>query len=216
MMLKNIFVILLVVSVLGACKKQNNEDNRILKTADSLYDKKEYEQARVFYLKALKNDSSDASLRKKLESLDSLISLRDIEEKYHNFIVIADENFDNKSYVAAKESYTNAYRIKPNDVYAQKRLKELELLLPQNEQDSNKSFHVIVGSFKVKSNAIRMQKKLITEGHESNIIPRFNGEFNAVSYTSHVSDHGARNNIEEARADVHPESWVLHHIIDTK
>ncbi len=213
---KKTLILLLAFFIFIACNTKEKEYNNLLKTADSLYHKNELENAEAFYQKAIEMKPLDSVLYKKIIKVNKAIMMKKKVAQYHKVVIIADDFFKREKYVEAQKAYMNASKIKPNDVYIQERIADVAYFLTSTNKESSKPYYIIVGSFKNKSNAIRLNEKLTSKGFNSNIIPRFSGVFNAVSYTSHLDIHDAYNNLGEARKNVHPDSWVLHSIMGTE
>ncbi len=72
-------------------------------------------------------------------------------------------------------------------------------------------YHVIVGSFKIKDNAIKLANKFKDKGYSAVQISRFNGEFTAVSILSLNNIHTAYNNMRDVRNEFGiDDAWVLY------
>jgi len=72
-------------------------------------------------------------------------------------------------------------------------------------------YHVIIGSFKIRDNAIKLANKFKNKGYNAVQISRFNGEFTAVSILSLNNIHTAYNNMRDVRNEFGiDDAWVLY------
>ncbi len=209
----NRVLLMLLVStlLLVSCNKKDKKYKAFITTADSLYSNKEYEEAKTYFLKAeeVKPEIEYSSI--KITKIDSILVALKLETKYQVAVTIADELFFNQSYDEAMIAYQSATQIIPGDPYVNKRMKDIEFLISQAEQITNNQYHVIIGSFSIKANAVKLHEKLLSEGCDSYIIPRFEGRFHAVTCASHSDVHSAFNYLGKAKNRYHKDSWVLKH-----
>ncbi len=116
--------------------KQKNFD-QLIKDADALYQRGEYQMALMKYMdarslfpeKAYPNDrvSELQDLVKALQMTDK--QKAELEQKYKDAIAKANGLFDQKSYTEARPVYEEALQYKPGDVYANGRITEIDQLL---------------------------------------------------------------------------------------
>jgi len=72
-------------------------------------------------------------------------------------------------------------------------------------------YHVIVGSFRIRDNAIKLANKFKNKGYNAVQISRFNGKFTAVSILSLNNIHTAYNNMRDVRNEFGiNDAWVLY------
>ena len=116
------------------------EYNRIIKLADNQFKKKDYTTALVSYGKALVlgvDDSypqtqiqaiNDAIVREK-ELAANKLKQKEINEKYKLLISSGDKQLKNKEYILAKQNYTEALGLKPDETYPKAQLIKIESLM---------------------------------------------------------------------------------------
>ncbi len=116
------------------------EYNRIIKLADNQFKKRDYTTALVSYGKALVlgvDDSypqtqiqaiNDAIVREK-ELAANKLKQKEINEKYKLLISSGDKQLKNKEYILAKQNYTEALGLKPDETYPKAQLIKIESLM---------------------------------------------------------------------------------------
>lgn len=195
--------------LLAGCNRKQKKYDSFITTADSLFNNNDYEEAKTYFLEASKVKPKEKYPTNKISKIDSILVALRLETQYNAAIKIADELFDNQSYEEAMIAYQSVIQIKPGDPYSNKRIKDIEFLNSQVEQVTTNLYHIIIGSFRIKENAVRLHEKLTSEGCESYIILRPNKQFHAVTCASHPDIHAAYNELTEAKGRYHEDSWVL-------
>ncbi len=126
----------------------------------------------------------------------------------------ADDLFNKNIYEEALLVYKEASIINPDEQYPKDMISKIDNLLAEEQEvnvEQESPYHIVVGSFQVKSNAIKLQQKLITKGYNSTLISRFDGGFNAVTYLSFADIHSAYNNLPPAQNLFDDEDvWVVY------
>ncbi len=123
--------------------KQRNFD-QIIKEADALYQRGEYQMALMKYLEARKLFPEKAYPNDRVSELQDLVKALEItekqktelEEKYKSAIAKANGFFDKKSYKEAKPIYEEALQYKPGDVFSNGRINEIDQLLALLEKQN--------------------------------------------------------------------------------
>ncbi len=94
-----------------------------------------------------------------------------------------------------------------NEGTEQETLKETFNLAEGNENSFDKTYHVVVGSFGIKNNAINLKNILLKEGNDALVVQNEQGMFRVIiaSYEDYNSAHNKISKIEKRFAD----SWVL-------
>ncbi|PLX03807.1 MAG: hypothetical protein C0594_09955, partial [Marinilabiliales bacterium] len=122
-------------------KKQQQFDD-LLRDADGLYAKKEYEQAKSKYQQASDLKPSEQYPKDKISRIDQLLSdqaqaeaaAKAKEESYQKAIAAGDASFKGKQYDAAKKSYNDALAIKPGEKYPKDKISEIDGILADQAQ----------------------------------------------------------------------------------
>lgn len=116
--------------------KQKNFD-QLIKEADVLYQRGEYQLALMKYLEAKKLFPDKAYANDRIAELQDLVKALEITEKqkaeleakYKDAIARANGFFDRKSYNEARPVYEEALQYKPGDVFSNGRIREIDQLL---------------------------------------------------------------------------------------
>lgn len=213
--MKTKIVLFALVSLLfvTACNNKDKSYKKELATVDSLFKAEKYEDAKTYITSILKKHPKDKVALKKLEDINTILTQQKNDSDFQNAILEAEAYFENEKYEEAKLSYEKAIRIKPDYEEALNRLKEIESLLPKEKKtistyNNNKPYHIIVGCFMYKSNALKLQEALLARGLDSHLIPR--GKLTAVTYSSHEDVHKAYNFLTHVVEDsLEDNTWVL-------
>ncbi len=120
--------------LLNEQKVIDNRYNAIIAAADQHFINKKYVEARAAYTNASLIKKEEAYPKQKIAEIDKLLNeQKDANNRYYAIIATADGHFNNKKYIDAKTTYTNALNIKPNEEYPQKRITEInQILASQN------------------------------------------------------------------------------------
>ncbi len=111
------------------------EYNQAIMLADSRFDAKDYTTARNHYLKANQLKPAETYPRIRLTEIENLLAAqKSNEEKYQQFIAVADASFTAQQYESAKSNYQLALSMKPAEAYPARRIKEIDALLLQLAQ----------------------------------------------------------------------------------
>jgi tetratricopeptide (TPR) repeat protein len=213
----SIFLALLIAVVsltITSCDKSGKEYNKTITEADGLFKEDDFSGALKLYKKAAGIKPEESYPVQKINEIGEIqrqIAEQEAEDNYYREIEQADNYFDEENYESALTSYTRALSYKPGEQYPLDRIVEIELLMPIEEAIVNSSltYHIIVGSFEIEDNAIKMQQKLKEEGFEGRLVKRYEGEFTAVILSSYDNIHDAYNNLTDAKAYAeHP--WVIY------
>lgn len=111
------------------------EYNQAILLADSRFDAKDFTTARTHYLKATQVKPAETYPRIRLTEIENLLAAQQSnEEKYKQFIAVADASFTAGQYESAKNNYQLALDMKPAETYPANRIKEIDTLLMQLAQ----------------------------------------------------------------------------------
>ena len=126
-------------------KNQNIEKNyqKNIQMADGFFNTQQYENARLYYKRAL-TYKDDQYPKNQLLQIDKILSdmndadaaLAAKEKAYRDAIAAADKSFTAKQYEAALGKYSEASTIKPNEQYPKDRIVEINALLANLEADA--------------------------------------------------------------------------------
>jgi epidermal growth factor receptor substrate 15 len=105
-----------------ANQQADSEYLNLIKAADALRDQKKYEQAILKYEEALRKKDEDYPRTQIAE----IKALTEKDAKYKEAVTQADMFYNQKSYQAAKDKYTIANKLKPEEQHPINRLAEIE------------------------------------------------------------------------------------------
>lgn len=113
------------------------EFNKNKTIADKAMQDKNYASAKFYYQKAIDALPLDSEkIKKQIAEIETLIAaeqLAAITKEYNENIGKADKAFNEKSYAVARVYYKKALTIKSGDLYAQKKLTEVEQLINERQ-----------------------------------------------------------------------------------
>ncbi|MBI1838563.1 MAG: hypothetical protein HYR91_14965, partial [Flavobacteriia bacterium] len=115
--------------------------DKYIKEADAMFTQKDYKEAKRNYELALTVIANDKYAAKQVSEMDRLLNNSNALEKelaYKKVVKTAEDFYKTKDYLAAKENYNKALEYKPNDAYATKKLKELEVILNTTVESGEK------------------------------------------------------------------------------
>jgi hypothetical protein len=131
-------------------KKKNEEYAALIKEADGLYGKKDYEGAKGKYLAASGVKQEEPYPKGKIKECEAFLAelekkaeeekkAKELEEKYKASITAADASFKGAKYEEARTKYTEAAALKPAEQYPKDQLaaitKKLEELANKAEEE---------------------------------------------------------------------------------
>ncbi len=133
-----------------AISKENAQDlatkqkdfDQLIKEADALYQRGEYQMALMKYLEARKLFPEKAYPNDRVAELQDLVKAlemtekqkAELDQKYKAAIARANGLFDQKNYKDARPEYEVALQYKPGDVFANGRINEIDQLLASLEK----------------------------------------------------------------------------------
>jgi tetratricopeptide (TPR) repeat protein len=125
-------------------ENENNYKNTITE-ADGFFNKKQYEQAKTIYQKALTFKPDDLYAKNQIDKIDKanadeLKKLADQKAKQDAFdkaIAEGDKFYNSEDYETAKNSYQKALTIFPDNPYAKQKISDIDKILLLKKQDSD-------------------------------------------------------------------------------
>ena len=125
--------------------KENEEYSSAINEADGLFALKNYDDAKLAYMKASNIKSKEQYPRDKIEEIEQLISnQKAIHLKYNRVLASADRMFDSKDYESAKSKYEEALIIIPEEQYPKDKIQEIEDLILAQELAFQESFNNLI------------------------------------------------------------------------
>jgi len=168
-------------------KAKKAEYDRIIKLADAYFNNKDYSKAIASYEKALELDSEETYPQLQIEEINASIARdkelaankakeKEIDDKYKQFIRSGDKKFKAREYVLAKQNYTDALTLKPNEVYPKDQLIKIE-------------------GFMANQAKILADKKLLNEKYEA-LIRQADTEFKSEDYKTAIINYQSALNLK--------------------
>ena len=119
--------------------------NKIIKLADNQFKKKDYTSALISYGEALNMSIDEVYPQSQIQIINNTIAKdkdlaasklkqKELDEKYKVLIVSGNKQFKNKLYSQAKQNYTDALGLKPDESYPKAQLIKIEGLLSKQAQ----------------------------------------------------------------------------------
>jgi len=116
-----------------ALKKLDEEYNALMKKGNDLAANKSYEDAKSAFTSALSKKPMESLPVERIAEMDRLMaessSENQKEQLYKDYMTKGNSEFSSKEYVMALSQYQNALSVKPNDVTALNKIKEVQQIL---------------------------------------------------------------------------------------
>jgi hypothetical protein len=203
-----LFALITSLTFISCGDEDKNVYTNEIQKADALFTGQKYKEAKVVYGKALVLKKGEVYPTEQIHKIDALLFAR-IEDSYSSKIKEADAFLGHKEYDKAKRVYLDASSIKPNEAYPKTKINEIESAISVKENDlvESKPFHIIAGSYAIKTNATAFQKSILSEGRKSMIIRSSNGNY-LVSLNSLETITEAYNYLSALDSDSDSTIWV--------
>ena len=114
----------------------NKAYTRLILSADKALENRELTVAASNYREALVLKPAEVYPKNRLASIDSLNQALQTEEKYRAFLLAADASFRTSQWSPAREAYSKALEIKPNESYPKEQIGKIDEILLLQEQRS--------------------------------------------------------------------------------
>lgn len=106
-----------------------------IRQGDAAYGLENFEEATGYYKKALEVMPGDRYASYKLEDANTMYEIKRDDEAYQQAIQAADLFFEQANYPSAKLKYEEALKIRPDEKYPKRKIKEIEQLLADTEKN---------------------------------------------------------------------------------
>ncbi len=132
-----------LLNEIAELQRQDAVYNDLMKKGDALASSKKYEEAKSKYQEALAAKPLESEPKDKIEEMDRLISesssAEETEKLYNEYMRKGDSERSSKEYVMALSQFQNALSVKPGDVAAHNKIKEIQQILDDiaNSQAAN-------------------------------------------------------------------------------
>ena len=133
-----------IIKIMVDQKTKEEMYTRSITAADKFYTAKSYQNALLEYQNASSYKPDEQYPKDRIKELTALLaSLKSTEEAYKKAIASADKLFNDASYVESRVEYQNASKIKPQEIYPVKRIKEIDDLLANLKRTKEQYEHMI-------------------------------------------------------------------------
>jgi tetratricopeptide (TPR) repeat protein len=125
-------------------KAANNEAyERAIANADKQFDKERYSESKDLYTEALSYKPEESYPKTRIAEIGNILEQlakeqaerESTEKSYADAIEKADQHLDQLEYIPAKSFYGEALSIKPEEIYPQKKIEEINGILASMEQE---------------------------------------------------------------------------------
>ncbi len=139
------------IAKIEAFFKEQQELNKrykaLIKDADKLYAKKNYDMAKTTYQKALVTKPSEEYPRDmiakidlfKIDEMHKYAEFKVQNKRYNDLLVIADKQFNDKEYERAKASYNKMLEIKPKEKYPQQQIAKIDAIFAERQRKTEEA-----------------------------------------------------------------------------
>lgn len=127
-----------ILEKLAAEQALEEEYNKLIAEADKAFDKENFEEAKSRYQEASTKKADENYPKERLSEIDTILAEMAEEkakaEKYEQLITEADDAMKGDNYTAAKEKYTQASELQPEEQYPKDKINEINKKLEELEQ----------------------------------------------------------------------------------
>ncbi|MCD6379463.1 hypothetical protein J7M07_03345 [bacterium] len=187
--------------------KKDSEYTELISKANTSFNLKEYREAKKSYEASL-NIKPEASLPiKRIGMIDSILTFREearIKEA-------PEEEISKPAEVKTTEIPQGGESEKTKSVMETAPTEKTREPNAKAVSIGNGRYHIVVGCFEIRNNAINFSKELRGKGHDSKIIPILDGRMSAVTYQSFGTEREAFKVLRQIQRDFAKEAWVLEH-----
>ena len=134
-----------ITTLLAAMSKENEAYTKAISEGDGLFALQNYEEAKLSYLKASNIKPKEQYPKDKISEIEQLISnQKAVRAEYNRIIAAADRMMESKEYSSAKEKYSDALVVMPNEQYPSDKLKEIDGIILSQELALQEKYNSII------------------------------------------------------------------------
>ncbi len=131
---------------IGKDKNIDNLYNKTITEADALFAQGRYDEALLKYKGALTLKPQETYSKQKINEIESISASLEAEKQaksqsdteYNNLVNKANSAFAAQNYELAKQYYSQASEIKPDNIYSSSKIREIDALLSHKAQEESK------------------------------------------------------------------------------
>lgn len=134
-----------ITSLLAVLEKDEANYNQTIIQADELYEQKQYEEAKLAYMKASNLKPDNPYPKEKVAEVDQLITNQQATlAEYNRLAAAGDRMLESKEYDKARTKYQEALDLMPENLYAQDQLHEIDKILRASAESNQKTYNAII------------------------------------------------------------------------
>ena len=194
-----IVIVVLFIIINQKAGKNDSEYADLISKANTSFNLEEYRKAKINYEAALSiKPEADLPLVR-ISAIDSILTFREEARIKESAEVKTTEiSQDSKS-----DKTESREKISLSEKSGEQKAK--------TASTGSGSYHIVIGCFEIRNNAINYSKKLREKGFSSIIIPILDGRMSAVTYQSFETEEEAFKTLRHVQKDFVKEAWVLKH-----
>lgn len=132
-------MLLKIQGLIKAQAKNQNSYNDIISNADILFDKKEYNSAKLGYQKALTIIPGEKYPKNKINEINKLIVDRD--NIYNSLITKGDSLYTKEKYLVALICFQDSLKKNPNEKYSEDKITEINNLITESKKEKQNIYN---------------------------------------------------------------------------
>ncbi len=193
-----------ITGILALIEKDEANYTQTINQADDLFEQKQYEDAKLAYMRASNLKPNNPYPREKAAEADQLIyNQQATEAEYNRLAAAGDRMLEAKEYEKARTKYQEALDLLPQKLYARDQLHEIDKILLVSAESNQKTYNNIIeeadilfgkqeyGQAKLKyENALKYKPDEVYPTQKITEIDQLVGEFeiNKANYSRLIAD----------------------------
>lgn len=188
-----------------------DEDDRyyeLVGKANTAFNQQSYQEARELYMEALGIEPEDERVAGRIAVIDSIMATPEETEADTAEAEAEEEPEPSVEEVISGEQEREAEEPSPAAEPETGKKAEKEPA-PEKSTAADYNYHIVVGAFEIKSNAINYSRKLREKGIDSRTIPIMEGKMTAVTYGSFNDREEAFRQLRRVQSEFEKNAWIL-------
>ena len=207
-----VVVAVIIIFVLsGGDDEIDSEYFELVARANTEFNRENYEQARELYMEAMDKRPDDPVSERRISMIDSLLALQEqpVEDSLvavsaeEESVPVVEEEATAEDIQPIEEESAAADEAENTGEPAKKEPAKEEKVAPRYK------YHIVVGSFENRTNAINYSEKLKGQGVDSKTIPIMDGKMTAVTYGSFNNKDEAVRELRRVQREFEKGAWLL-------
>ncbi|MGQ1908309.1 hypothetical protein ACT3CE_00840 [Marinifilum sp. RC60d5] len=181
-------------------KALNEKYAALIAKADAQFELSDFDASKLNYTDALKLKANEVYPKTQIEKIDVLLAQQQkqaeetarlaaeqkvLDQKYDALISKADSQFEAADYSTSKLSYTDALKLKSNEVYPKTQIEKIDDLLLQLELEAKEKAKLLAQQQKQAEEAARLaaEQKVLDQKYDA-LISKADSQFEAADYST--------------------------------